>query len=449
MPRKSGKSTLAAGIALYLLFADGEPGAEVYSAAADREQAAIVFNTAREMVLASPALSRRARVYRRVIEVPRMNAVYRVLSADVPTKHGLNPHGVIFDELHAQPTRELWDVLTTASGARAQPVTFAMSTAGLDEESDPICAEVWRYSRQVRDGIIHDPSWLPVIYEAPLEAPWDSEETWRQWHPGLGHTISLEYLREQARQAEASPARQAAFRRLYLNQWVRAHDAWLDLAAWDACGEVGPPPEEDWAGRACHVGLDLASTTDITAACLVFPRQDGGVDALWRLWVPEARLRGHRYAAQYAAWAQDGWLRTTPGAVVDYEAVLAQIDQDARRYRIQSVGLDALFQGASVWAALERMGLQVWAHPQTAAAYTGAMRLLHSMVLSQRLHHYRHPVLRWMVDNVVAVQDAAGRIRPDKRRSRGAIDGVVALLMALDRLQRAEAATGGPNVWVF
>ena len=270
IPRKNGKSTLCAGLALYLLFADGEPGAEVYSAAADTDQARIVFEEAQRMVETSPALSEHGQIYRRSIIVKSERSTYRVISADAHTKHGFNAHGIVFDELHAQPNRELWDVLNTSTGARRQPLMIMITTAGVYDPNS-ICWEQHEYARQVLNGAIDDPSYFAYIAAADEDDDWTSPVVWAKANPGLGETIKLDYLEAECRRAIQSPAYQNTFRRLHLNQWTSQDERWLDMAAWNACKREFP----DLKGRACFGGLDLASTTDIAAFVLCFPPEIG------------------------------------------------------------------------------------------------------------------------------------------------------------------------------
>jgi len=438
IPRKNGKSTLAAGIALYLLFADGEPGAEIYSAAADRDQAAIVFGEAQRMVEASPALDRMAEIYKRAIYVPSTHSVYRVLSADAYTKHGLNAHGVIFDELHAQPTRELWDTLTTAVGSRRQPLIIALTTAGWDHNS--ICWEEHEYARQVAEGIIEDDALLPIIYAADPDDDWRSEATWAKANPNLGISVKLDYLRQEARRAELSPAYLNTFLRLHLNIWTQQESRWIPMDAWDACAEppINPRMLE---GQICYGGLDLASTSDIAALVLDFPPEDGeeGGRHIWLpfFWIPEENLmeRARRDRVPYDLWLRQGLLRATPGNAIDYEAIIRDIEELAERYRIAEIAFDR-WGAFQISNRLQAMGLTMIAFGQGYRSMSPPAKELLRLILDGRLAHGGHPILRWMADNVVVVQDAAGNIKPDKRKSRERIDGIVAGIMALDRAMR-------------
>jgi phage terminase large subunit-like protein len=280
IPRKNGKSSLAAGIALYLFFADDEYGAEVYSAAADRDQAGIVFGLASDMVATSPELAKRCQVYKRAIVNPGTMSTYRVLSADAPTKHGLNAHGVVIDELHAQPNRELVDVLVTSTGARRQPMVVAITTAGFDRES--VCWEYHEYARQVLSGIIEDESFFAYIRAAEEDDDWTDPAVWQKANPGLGVTVKLDYLETEARRAEQVPAYQNTFRRLHLNQWTQQESRWMDMTAWDACGE--PIDAKLLEGQVCYGGLDLASSSDLASLGLIFPAESGEEERF--AWLP-------------------------------------------------------------------------------------------------------------------------------------------------------------------
>lgn len=432
--KKNGKSELAAAIALYLLLADREPAAEVVSAAADREQASIVFQTAVQMVRANPTLARRCRILdstKRVV-VPATSSVYRVVSAEAFTKHGFNLSGVVFDELHAQPTRELWDTLTEGSGAaRRQPLILALTTAGTDRHS--IGYEVWEYALKVRDGLIDDPSFLPVIYAADEKDDWEDEATWRKANPSLGVTVKLEELREAYRRAKETPALQNAFRRLRLNQWVSQESRWLDLADWRACAGVIDP--ESLRGRECFAGLDLSSTTDLTAFVLAFPLPGEQVAVLPFFWAPrETALRAEkRDRVPYTAWERAGAITLTPGDSVDYARVEADIKQLAATYRIREIAYDR-WNASYLVQRLQEDGANVVPFGQGYASMSAPTKHLQALVLGRKLVHPAHPVLDWNADNLAVEQDAAGNLKPSKKASRQRIDGMVALIMALGRL---------------
>lgn len=437
VPRKQGKSTLAAGMGLYLTFSDRERGCEVYSAAADRDQAAIVFNTARDMVLASPDLRSRAHIFRRVIEVPKWNAIYRVLSADVKTKHGLNAHGVVFDELHAQPNRDLWDVLTTATGARLQPLVLAITTAGYDRQS--ICYEIYDYAKKVLSGVIDDPSFFAYIAEAGEQADWQDPETWRGANPSLGTTVSEEYLAQEAGRAREMPAYQNTFRRLHLNQWTQQATRWIDINVWN--DNAGPKIDEDaLRGRECYGGLDLASVSDMVAWVMVFPnpRDREEIQVLPRFWCPEARLTDthNRYRDQYQAWRQQGYLQTTRGDAIDYAFVKQQILEDAKRFRLIEMGVDRLFQAHQLATELLQERLTVIGMGMGFLSMAAPCQEFERRLLNRKVRHGGNPVLMWNADNVAVDQDPAGNKKPDKATSQGKIDGIVALLIALDRAMR-------------
>jgi len=440
VPRKNGKSTLAAGLALLLLFADGEPGAEVYSAAADRDQAAIVFDLAREMTDGSLLLAREAQTFRRAIVVPGTLSTYRVLSADAYTKHGLNAHGVIVDELHAQPTRDLVDVLVTSTGARRQPLTVMITTAGFDRES--VCWEYHEYARQVLAGILEDPTFYGVIYAADPDDDWLDEEIWAKANPNLGVSVKLDYLRNEARRAEQVPAYQNTFRRLHLNQWTQQDTRWLPMEAWDRCGQ--PFDAKLLEGAACYGGLDLASTSDIASLVLCFPAEAGEEERFAWLpffWIPQENMveRARRDRVPYDAWVRDGLITATEGDVIDYGYILRDIERLGERYNVREIAFDR-WGAFQVSQQLEGLGFTLVGLGQGFASMAGPTKELLRLVLSGGLAHGGHQVLRWMADNMVVSTDAAGNVKPNKAKSREKIDGIVAGIMALDRATRHEAA---------
>lgn len=441
VPRKNGKSTLAAGVALFLLFADGEPGAEVFSCAADRDQARAVFDTARRMVESS-VLSRYAVVRRNWIEVPRSGGIYRVLSADAHRHHGLNPSGVVFDELHAQPNRELWDVMTSGQGARSQPLTVAITTAGYDRQS--ICWELADYGRKVETGQVDDPTWSYRWFGAPEDAEWTDRKVWRAANPNLGVSVRAEFLEGEFRQAEVLPARQNTFRRLYLNQWTQASERWLDLGVWDAT--AGIVSESELAGRRCYGGLDLAATGDFTACVWLFPDGQGSYEVLCRFWLPESAVeRRSHMRAQLAVWQREGVLRVTDGDVVDYDTILSDIMRDADRFDVAEMAFDP-WNATQLVQRLADGGMTVWPIRQTTGALSPATKELERLVGDGLFRHGGNPVLRWMADNVVTTSDSNGNIKPDRKKSSEKIDGIVAAVMAVAAATREREAQLAPIV---
>jgi len=437
LPRKNGKSELAAAIALYLLFGDHEPGAEIYSAAGDRDQAAIVFDVARAMVEQEPELAEMCKMVPSLkrIEVPSTNSFYRVLSAEHATKHGFNAHGVIFDELHTQPSRHLWDVLTTSGGTRRQPVVLAITTAGYDRNS--ICWEQHDYARKILDGVIDDPTFHPVIYAADADDDWTDESVWHKANPALGSFRDIREMRALCEKAKNVPALQNTFRRLYLNQWTKQESRWLDLAKWrESAGEVYA---EDLDGETAYCGLDLASTTDIAAFVMVFPDTEGSYDVLCKFWVPEENIdeRSDRDRVPYRQWVDAGIIEATPGDVIDYRYIRQAINELGRRYHIREIAYDR-------WGATEMVqylgddGFELIPFAQGFSSFAAPTKELLRLVLERRLRHGDNPVLTWMADNMVVRQDPSGNVRPDKAKSTEKIDGMVALIMGLDRAIRHE-----------
>lgn len=441
IPRKNGKSTLSAGLALYMLFADNEPGAEVYSAAADREQASIVFDTAKRMIEASPVLSKRCQVFKRHIVVPSTNSIYRVLSADAYTKHGLNAHAIIVDELHAQPNRELWDVLTTSTGARRQPLVVAITTAGYDRNS--ICWEQHEYARQVTAGLITDPSFFAYIAAAEGADDWTDPVVWAKANPGLGTSVKLEYLAAECERAKSVPAYQNTFRRLHLNQWTAQESRYVDMAAWDACDA----PLPDLSGRRCYLGLDLATTTDVAAGVMVFPpvTDDEPYYVLPRFWIPADAMaeRERRDRVPYSTWVRAGYVTETEGNVIDYGAVQRDIMAWGEQYRISEVAYDP-WNATQFAQQLESAGVVCVQFRQGFASMSGPTVELVRLIMGRDIAHGGHPVLRWMADNMAVRQDPAGNVKPDKAKSTQRIDGMVALIMALGR-----ATLGGDSASIY
>lgn len=440
IPRKNGKSTLAAGIALLLLFADGEAGAEIYSAAGDRQQASIVFDIARQMRDRSPALARRSTAVKTGIAVPATASFYRPLTSEAYNKWGYNAHGIIFDELHAQPNRELWDALTTSVAGRSQPITFAITTAGFDRES--ICWKLHHYACQVRDGIVPDDTFLPVLFGADPEDDWTSPATWKKANPGYGVSVKPHYLAQKCREAQEAPAAENTFRQLHLNQWTAQQTRWIPMHRWQACAL--PVDPQQLRGRLSFGGLDLASITDIAALALLFPPLEGErYEALLKFWVPAegARERGRRDGVDYTTWIKQGLITATPGATIDYAFIRRDINQLGKLYRIKEIAFDR-WGAALLRTELEGDGFTMIDTGQGFASLSAPSKELEKLILSEQLAHGDNPVLNWMADNVEIKRDAAENIKPDKSATTARIDGIQALIMAVDRAMRQKTPSG-------
>lgn len=436
IPRKNGKSALSSALALYLLMADGEIGGETYCAAGDRAQASIVYDVARSMYEASKKLDGQLEVFKRTMYHSESMSKYEVLSADAPTKHGLNASGIIIDELHVQPNRDLVDVLVTSTGAREQPLTIMITTAGYDRNS--ICWEYHEYARQIIAGTIKDETFLGVIYAADEKDDWEDEKTWKKANPSLGHTISMEYLRNEFKRAKEIPAYQNTFRRLHLNQWVSQSTRFIDMAFWNA--SAGVVNKDELQACICYGGLDLASTIDIAAFALVFPPEEEGqtFKVLPFFWIPGDNIQEkiRRDKVPYDLWVKQGYIKATPGNVIDYGFIRAEINRLKELYNIQEIAYDPWNATQITLELAEEDGMTMVPLRQGFQSMSAPTKELLKLIVSKQLSHGNNPVLNWMVDNVAVKTDPAGNIKPDKERSTQRIDGVVATIMALDRASR-------------
>lgn len=444
IPKKNGKSELAAAVALYMTCGDGEWGAEVYGCASDRQQASIVFDVAVDMVEQCPALKKRIKPVmstKRLIYQPT-SSFYQVLSAEAYTKHGLNIHAVIFDELHSQPNRELYDVMTKGSGdARLQPLFFLITTAGTDRNS--ICWEVHQKAIDIIEGRKIDHSFYPVIYGIGDDDDWGSEESWYKANPSLGHTIDIEKVRNAYISAKENPAEENLFRQLRLNQWVKQSVRWMPMEKWDKCDFKVDPNE--LLGRECYGGLDLSSTTDITAFVLIFPPEDddGKYVILPYFWIPEdcIELRVRRDHVPYDVWERQGHMKTTEGNVVHYGYIENFIEGLGTKYNIREIAFDR-WGAVQMVQNLEGLGFTVVPFGQGFKDMSPPSKELMKLTLEGKLAHGGQPVLRWMMDNIFVRTDPAGNIKPDKEKSTEKIDGAVATIMALDRALRHGGCSG-------
>ncbi|HFI0272784.1 TPA: terminase large subunit [Streptococcus suis] len=444
IPKKNGKSELAAAIALYLLYADNEASSEVYGAACDRNQASIVFDVAKQMVQMSRPLEKRSKIMgatKRIVNYSNAG-FYQVLSAETGTKHGLNVSGLVFDEIHAQPNRHLYDVLTKGSGdAREQPLFFIITTAGTDRTS--ICYELHTKALDILNGRKKDISFYPVVYGLSDEDDWNDEANWRRANPSLGHTIGIDRVREAYQQALDNPAEENVFKQLRLNMWTSSSVAWIPEHVYAKGND--PIQYENLKGRSCYAGLDLSSTSDITAFVLVFPPrfEEENYIVLPYFWLPEdtLELRCRRDHVLYDVWERQGYIKTTEGNVVHYGFIEKFIEDLSEIYHIKEIAYDR-WNATQMVQNLEGMGLTMVPFGQGYKDMSPPSKELYKLMMEGKIQHGGHPVLKWMGQNVVMRQDPAGNIKPDKEKSVEKIDGIVALIMGLDRCIRHQTDEG-------
>ena len=443
--KKVGKSELAAAVALYLLYADNEPSAEVYGAAADRQQASIVFDVARQMVEMSPALLKRSKLMtatKRIVNYGN-SGYYQVLSAEVGGKHGFSVSGLVFDEIHTQPNRQLYDVLTKGSSdARQNPLHFIITTAGTDRHS--IAYELHTKAVDILEGRRVDPTFYPVVYGLKDDEDWEDEANWYKVNPSLGYTVDIERLRDAYREAKQNPADEVTFKWLRLNMWVSSTVAWIpDAIFMKGNEEIDLSSLE---GRDCYGGLDLSSTGDITALVLMFPPRDE--DEKYTLlpffWVPEETIPQRVKAASvpYDIWERQGYLLSTEGNVIHYDFIEKFINDLAEKYHIVEIAVDR-WNATQMIQNLEGDGFTMVPFGQGFASMSGPTKDFYRLLMEGQIIHGGHPVLRWMAGNVVVDTDPAGNIKVTKAKSKEKIDGIVAAIMALDRCIRNQGEPQG------
>ena len=450
IPKKNGKSELCAGAGLFHLFADGEKNGQVYGCAADREQASLVFDVAVDMIDQLPALKKRAKlqISSKKLTDKISGTFYKAVSAEAYTKHGLDMSACIFDELHAQPNRDLWDVMTFGAGdARLQPIWWIITTAGDDPDRVSVCWEQHEYAGKILAGEIDDPTWYPVIYSYEGDDIYN-EANWHKANPSLGVTIQLDSVREAAEKAKAKPADERLFRWLRLNQWTTTKlTTWLPLQLWDST--VGEWNRTEMLGRDCYMGLDLSSTTDLTGLALVFPPQGDQLEwrVIWESFVPEENMRERIKVDRvpYDVWAAGEWITPTPGNVVDYNLVEQRVLELAGRYNVIELCADRAL-AAMLLQRLETAGLTCVDIPQTYAQLTDPMNQIEVLLngnvpmaedaesapevksvtgapmLSGRMTHENNPVARWCFGNTSIAKNGQGYIKYVKEHKRKTVD---------------------------
>jgi phage terminase large subunit-like protein len=448
--RKAGKSTLLSGVGLFLLSADGEPGAEVYTAATKIEQARIIHQESIRMVKQSPLLQEELRVMKNNIHNPETFSKYEPLGSNSETLDGLNVSAGLIDELHAHPNGDLWEVIETGTGSREQPVMFAITTAGHNTNS--FCFTQHDYTEKILDGTLEDDSWLGLIYSLDRNEQgeiedWEDEANWVKANPNLGVSKFLDVMRDKAHKAKRQPSLLNGFLTKELNLWTSAVERAISPEDWRLCN-FGPVDVAGLAGRRCWMGVDLSSTLDVTAAVLVFEADEGGVrPVLCRFWIPEENIRERvrRDRVPFDVWVRQGLVQTTPGNVIDDAFILAQIRADLGLYDVVEVAYDPW---SATWLAnqLQADGVEedrLVAFRQGYASMSPAMAELEKAISRRSFNHGGNGVLVWMSSNLVLTLDPAGNKKPDKSKAREKIDGMVALGMGLYRAVLGEAVQAG------
>ena len=442
--KKVGKSELAAAVALYLLYADNEPSAEVYGAAADRQQASIVFDVAKQMVEMSPALMKRSKLMgatKRIVYYSNAG-YYQVLSAEVGGKHGFSVSGLVFDEIHTQPNRQLYDVLTKGSSdARQNPLHFIITTAGNDRHS--IAYELHTKAVDILEGRRVDPTFYPVVYGLKDDEDWEDEANWYKVNPSLGYTVDIERLRDAYREAKQNPADEITFKWLRCNMWVSSTVAWIPDAIYMRGNE--PIDMDALAGRDCYAGLDLSSTGDITALVLIFPprEEEEKYVLLPYFWIPEVTIprRVKADSVPYDIWEKQGYIMSTEGNVIHYDFIEKFIMDLSEKYHILEIAVDR-WNATQMIQNLEGEGFTIVPFGQGFSSMSAPTKEFYRLLMEGRIIHGGNPVLRWMAGNVVIDTDPAGNIKVTKAKSKEKIDGIVAAIMALDRCIRQEGQSG-------
>jgi phage terminase large subunit-like protein len=450
LARKNGKSALAAGIGLMLFIFDDEPGAEVYAAATKRDQARIVWGDAAAFVRKSPTLRKRVQRFTHSLMAPASDSVFLPLSADANTMDGLNPHGVVIDELHKHKSRAIVDVMETAQGAREQPLQIEITTAGDDVEG--VCWEHHDYSVKVLEGTLEDDKWFAYIAGLDKGDDWKDEKVWVKANPNLGVSVHVEALREQISRAANQPAAQRAVKRLRLNIWTEEAGGWMEMARWNACARDDFNPEI-LKGRECVAGLDLSATTDITAYVELYPPTK--VDPLYRVlpffWVPEAKIRDAREGklsdrVRYDLWFDRGLVFATEGDVVDYSVLQEFIVGRKAQASIAEIGFDP-WNATQLAQGLAKEGFVTVEVRQGYKTLSEPTKKVMALTLGRELAHDGNAVLRWMISNVAIVKDDADNHKPSKRLSRQRIDGATALIIAESRLIAREGQKSTVSIY--
>ena len=441
VPRKSGKTELAAALALYHMLADDELTPEVVGIARDRAQAKLCFQRACRMIEQEPRMRERVEIYQSRLTSPATHGLYKVLSSDAPGAHGLNVSACIADEIHAMENRrELWEAVMTSMGSRRQPLMVSITTAGTLRES--LEFDLFTYAQKVAQRVIDNPAFLPCLFYADADDAWDHPATWRKCNPSLGATVREEWYATEAKRAADQPSYETPFRTYYLCQHVTSSERWLRMSDWDACGDS--LDEEMLSTLPCYLGIDLGQTSDLSCIGAVWIDGEAMYAKVWS-YAPEegAIARARRDGVPYLDWSRNGWLTLTPGDTTDYGYILGQVLLIAKKHKVRMIGYDP-YNAQNLGNELDAKGLKVVRVPQSYLNLSTPTRMWERGVVGHTLRHDRNPVLSWAMSNVVVEQDFAGNARPSKRKSVEKIDPVVAAVVAISASLHDEKVTASP-----
>lgn len=441
--RKNAKSTRMAGRLLYLLTADGEPGAQVYNAATTGDQAREVFDVSRNMALREPEFLARfgVDVGKHDITVADTASSYKPLNAEGSTLDGLNVHGAGIDEVHAHKTRAVWDVIDSADGARSQPLISAITTAGSDRSG--ICYELRDYTIKVLTGVVSDETWFGIIYTIDEGDTWHDPEVWRKANPNLGVSVKREALEAACRKALAQPSAVNNFLTKHLNIWVNSATAWMDMQGWEKCGDKDLKLE-DFAGEKCWIGMDLAEKRDFAVLCLVFER-DGEWFVFPRLYLNEAAIE-QSGNAHLQGWARVGHVVATDGNITDFDVIADDLRTYCQQFDVQEIPFDPALSRYFATKLIEE-GLPLVEVRQAPMFFTQPLIQTENLVLERKLHHDGNPVMTWMISNVeVTTSKFNGLKHPTKSREENKIDGPVAMFLALGRAMQPSEPEPTPEI---
>lgn len=454
LPRKNGKTETAAAVSLIALIATGVMGGQVYSIAKDKDQARLVFDKAATMVAYSPKLSEVVEPLKSALFVPQLNAKFEPLSGTAQGKHGRSSTCLIGDEVHEWPDDRLYTFMHQSSAAREEPIEFLISTAGTQEGYG---WELWQECQRILDGTVEDPETLIVIYAADPDDDWKDPAVWAKANPNLGVSVRLDYLETECRKAQESPRLENDFKRYHLNMWTEQDVRWLPIDLWKKCS-AEPDNKDLWRhlagnmkGRRGFVGVDLSSTSDITAMVAVFPPEKPGdrLVVLPRFWVPDATVerRARVDRVPYDTWKKLGMIETTPGKTIDYAYIKRAGYEWMDLFDLRGFGFDR-WNATQTMIEMEAEGVTIVKVGQGFASLTAPSKELERLVISGELEHGNHPVLTWMARNAGYEDDAAGNLKPSKQKSKEKIDGIAALVNSLFVMLNDEGEDTGLDVYI-